>query len=83
VKSVVTVRYVSGREEKFEVDLWGGASAQTRLKEFAESPSLILQTATELVIIPVYAIECISIALPKEEKNKLVLGDVRTAKRLT
>jgi hypothetical protein len=82
MKNAVTIRYVSGREEKFEIEFWGGAGAETRLKEFVKSPTVVLQTGTELLVIPATAIECISISLPKDGKEKLDVGGVRAAKRL-
>jgi hypothetical protein len=82
MKTPVTIRYVSGREEKFEIELWGGSGAAGRLAAFVKEPNLILRTATELVIIPGSAIECISIALPKTGDMSLKLDDFRPARRL-
>jgi hypothetical protein len=39
MKAPVTVRFVSGREEKFEVDLWGGEGGE-RLRAFANAEDL-------------------------------------------
>src|SRR5205085_1901638 len=80
LKSTITVRFVSGREEKFEVDFWGGTGTQARFKEFLDKPTIVLQLATELLVIPASAIECVSISLPKE--GKLDIGTLRTAKRV-
>ena len=82
MNAALTVRYLSGRQEQFEVEFWGGASAEGRLQEFLKSPNVVLRTATELVIIPASAIECMVIALPKDEKDKLKLESIRTAKRV-
>jgi len=82
MKAAVTVRYVSGREEQFEVELWGGSGAQARLDEFLKAPNLVLQTANEVIIIPGSAVECVSIALPKGDPGRLELQGVRKAKRL-
>src|SRR3954466_2494903 len=82
MKVSLTVRYISGREEKFETDLFGGAGAEARFKEFLKCPNLALQTATELILIPASAIESLSVVLPKDEKDKLNLEAVRSAKRL-
>jgi small nuclear ribonucleoprotein (snRNP)-like protein len=82
MKASVTVRYVSGREEQFEVELWGGSSAQARLDEFLKAPNLVLKTANELIIIPGSAVECLSIALPKGDPGRPQLQGVRPAKRL-
>jgi hypothetical protein len=82
MKNVVTIRYISGREEKFEAEFWGGAGAETRFKEFLKAPTVALQTASELLVIPSTAIECISIALPKDAKERIDVGSVRQGKRL-
>lgn len=84
MKTLVTIRYVSGREEKFEMELWTGGGAQARLKEFAEKPNLLLQTNDEVIIIPAPAIECISIKLPPKENNPppLNLPELRHATRI-
>jgi hypothetical protein len=81
VKAPVTIRFVSGREEKFEIELWGGTGTQARLQEFVDNPRLVLQTADELLIIPGAAIECISIKLPKGD-SRLNLRDIRPATRV-
>ena len=81
MKASVTVRFVSGREEKFEMELWGGTGAQARLQAFVEKPNLLLQTADELLIIPGSAIECISIKVPKGT-NRFNLADIRPATRI-
>jgi hypothetical protein len=83
MKSALTVRYLSGRQEQFEVELWGGAFADDRLEEFRKSPNVVLQTDTEVVIIPASAIESLSIALPKNQKDKPAIDGVRVARRLT
>ena len=51
MKTKLIVRYVSGRVEEFEVELFGGPSAEARLKEFAKDPTIVLQTEKEVVII--------------------------------
>jgi hypothetical protein len=38
MKTRVTVRYVSGREEQLEVELFGGQSAEARLRKFIKNP---------------------------------------------
>src|SRR5262245_36913648 len=68
MKASVTVRFVSGREEKFEMQAWGGAGAKSRVQAIVEKP-LLIQTSNELVVIPVSAIECISIKFPKGESH--------------
>jgi hypothetical protein len=84
MKAALTVRYKSGRQEQFEVELWGGAGAEGRLDEFLTAPNVALQTATELVIIPASAIESLSIALPKNQQGKpAALQGIRAARRLT
>jgi hypothetical protein len=82
MKASLTVRYISGREERFEVDFWGGTFAAARLKEFLKSPNIALQTSTELVLIPASAVESLSIALPEDEKTRRALEGIRVAKRL-
>ncbi len=81
MKAAVTVRFVSGREEKFEMELWGGTGTEARLQAFAEHPTMILQTSDEVIIIPNSAIECVSIKVPKGD-SRFNLGDVRPATRI-
>jgi hypothetical protein len=81
MKAVVTVRFVSGREEKFEMELWGGTGTEPRLQAFAEDPTMILQTSDEVIIIPSSAIECVSIKVPKGD-SRFNLSDVRPATRI-
>jgi hypothetical protein len=82
MKSTVTIRFTSGRHEKYEVELWGGNSSAVRLKTLIESPALTLQVGSELVIFPMSAIEAISVTIAKDDVEKVNLGDVRVAKRL-
>jgi hypothetical protein len=83
MKAVLTVRYLSGREEQFEVEFWGGANAEGRLQEFIKSPTVVLQTPDGLLIIPASAIESLLIALPEdEEEARPTLKTIRQAKRL-
>jgi hypothetical protein len=81
MKNSVTVRFTSGREEKFEMQFWGGAGAQARLQAFVENPTLVLKTGDEVVIIPGSAIECISIKTQKGD-DWSSLGGIRSAKRI-
>jgi len=64
------------------VDLFGGASSELRLKEFVKDPTLVLQTADELIIIPATSIESISLSLPALGQERLGLKNVRKAKRV-
>ena len=82
MKSKLTIRYISGREEQFEVEVFGGASAEDRLKELANSPALLLQTEKEVVIIPATAIESATLQLPEPAGRPIALPSVRQAKRL-
>jgi hypothetical protein len=82
MKTKVTVRFVSGREEQFEMDIWGGTSAENRLMEFSKDPTLVLQTDREIVIIPAASIETITFPLPDAAREGLALPNVRKAKRL-
>ena len=82
MKAEMTVRYLSGRQEQFEVEFWNAASAERGLQEFLKSPHVVLQTATELVIIPATAIESLSISLPKNQKGKPIFENIRLARRL-
>jgi len=77
MKTKVKIRYISGREEEFELELIGGTSAEDRLKKFAKDPTIVLQTEGEVVIIPSTAIERITLPLPEE----ISLSNVRKAKR--
>jgi len=81
MKTAVTVRYISGREEKFEMEFWDGPGAEARLQAFVEKPNLVLQTNDEVIIIPGSAIEYISIKVPKADK-RFKVGDIRPATRM-
>jgi hypothetical protein len=82
MKTKLIVRFVSGREEQFEVELFGGPSAEARLKEFAKDPTIVLQTEKEVVIIPATAIESITLSLPEPSGKTIALPDVLKGKRL-
>jgi hypothetical protein len=82
MKTPVTIRYISGREERFEIELWAGSGTESRLVAFVKEPNLILHTDKELILIPGTAIECISIALPRPGDPTLKLESVRPARRL-
>ncbi len=81
MKTSVTVRFTSGREERFEIDFWGGTGAEARLQAFVEQPTLLLQTSDELLIIPASAIECISVKIKKED-SWFNVSNLRPAKRI-
>jgi hypothetical protein len=81
MKNAVSVRYTSGREEKFEVDFWGGAGAPARVQAFVENPTLILKTSDEVIIIPGTAVECIAIKTQKGDVWSN-LTNIRDAKRI-
>jgi len=81
MKTEVTVRFTSGREERFETELWEGTGAQARLQAFVEKPNLLLQTDDEVLIIPGSAIECISIKVQKGD-SRFKLSDIRPATRI-
>jgi hypothetical protein len=78
----MTVRYASGREDRFQVEIFGGGAAEFRLKEFAKNCTLVLKTEAELIIIPAHAIESVSFALPESGWEKRALKDLRKATRL-
>lgn len=80
-RTVVTVRYVSGREERFEMEFWVGEGTQERLLDFAEKPNLLLRTGEELIIIPASAIECITIKKPKGDA-RFEFSEARPARRI-
>ena len=82
VKTKVSIRYVSGREEQFELELFGGSSAENRLKEFSKDPTILLRTENEVVIIPATAIERITFPLPDSEETASALSGVRKGKRV-
>src|SRR6267142_2290929 len=66
----MTVRCTSGREECFEIELYGsGKSAGFRLKDFVNDPTVLLQTADELILIPAAAIECITFSCRPTPSN--------------
>jgi len=83
MNTTVTIRFLSGREEKFEFDLWGGVGVKARLDAFLKSPNLVMQADEELIIIPVSAIESMSIAVPEEQRGHEELSDIRAVKRLS
>ena len=78
----MTVRYTSGREDHFEVEVFGGGAAEFRLKEFVKDPTLVLKTEDELIVIPPHAIESISLALPESGGAQSSLKNLRKARRL-
>jgi hypothetical protein len=82
MKTKLTVRYVSGREEQFEMELYGGGSAEARLEEFVKNPTIVLQTEKEVVIIPATAIESITLPIPESAGKAIALPNVRKARRL-
>ena len=86
MQAKLTVRFVSGREEHFEIDFAGGKGGEYRLQEFVKDPTLVLQTGAELIVIPPHAIECLTLALPKSGQEQALaqqaLQNVRMAKRL-
>jgi hypothetical protein len=82
MKTKITIRYVSGREEQFEVELYGGGSAESRLEEFSKNPTVVLQTGKDIIIIPATAIECITLPLPEPAGATVPLRNVRKGKRL-
>jgi hypothetical protein len=82
MNATMTVRYVSGRSEKFEIELWVGARSKARIDAFLKTPNLVIQTDTELIFIPGSAVECVCITLPEGGDSRLDLGEIRAAKRL-
>jgi hypothetical protein len=82
MNAIINVRYVSGRTEKFEMELWGGAADKARLEALLKTPNFVLQTGTELIIIVGSAVECISITLPESGDGRFDLDWIRPAKRL-
>jgi hypothetical protein len=82
MKTKMTVRYVSGREEQFEVDIYGGKGGEFRLKEFVKDPTLVLQAENELILVPASAIECITLSLVSTGRDQIPLEGIRKAKRL-
>jgi hypothetical protein len=81
MNATLTVRYISGREERFEVEAWGGTGGKDRLETFVATPNLILQTSNELIVIPGSAVECYSFALPPD-LSPTTLEGIRHAKRI-
>jgi hypothetical protein len=78
----MTVRCTSGREEHFNVELHDtGKGALFRFKEFVKDPTVLLRTASELILIPAAAIECITISLPQGEEEQLPVESIRRAER--
>jgi hypothetical protein len=56
MKIAVTIRFTSGREERFEMELWGGSGAQARPRAFVAKPTLLLRSVDEVLVIPGSAI---------------------------
>jgi hypothetical protein len=83
MKTKVNVRYISGRQEQFEIELYGGASAGTRLKDFVSNPTLVIQTEKELIIIPSTAIECITLPAPDSAEGTISSSTIHKGKRVT
>jgi hypothetical protein len=83
MQTKVTIRFVSGREEQFEVDFYGGTGTEARLKEFVKNPTVVLQTEKELVIIPATAIECIIMPIPESASKSIALPSVRKGRRVS
>ena len=81
MKNSVTVRFTSGREEKFEMEFFGGAGASARLKAFVENPALVLKAADEVLILPGSAIESISIKTQRGD-DWSNLTNLRPARRI-
>jgi hypothetical protein len=83
MKATLNVRYVSGREEQYEIDLWGGgAGGRARLEEFIDTPNLALNLGNELVVIPGTAVERYSMTMAKTDGGGLDLSTIRTARRI-
>ena len=84
MKVALTIRYLSGREERFEVEEWGGSGVEGRLQEFVKSPTVVLQTPDGVIIIPASAMECLSITWPEGmvEEDLPTFKTIRHARRL-
>jgi hypothetical protein len=82
MKSKAKIRYISGREEFFEIELQGPSGTAFRLNEFVKDPNIILRDGKELIVIPGSAIECITLTLPDSNELRVELRDVQQAKRL-
>jgi hypothetical protein len=78
----IIIRYVSGREEQFEVEVFGGTTAEARLREFIKNPTLVFRTEKEVVIIPATAVESITVPLTESADKGRALPEVRKARRL-
>ena len=78
----VIVRYISGREEQFEVEMYGATGAELRLKEFVQESNMVLQTDKEVIVIPSTAVECVTLLFPEGVGKELALPNVRKGKRL-
>ena len=78
----MTVRYISGREEAFDVDFLLGPGTESRLHEFCKAPTLVLQTKEELIVLPSSAIEAIRIARPPALAAHVKLESVLSATRV-
>ncbi|MCI0682733.1 MAG: hypothetical protein L0Y71_11590 [Gemmataceae bacterium] len=82
MKTKMTVRCTSGREEHFEIDVYGsGKSAEFRFQEFVKDPTVLLRTASEVILIPAAAVECITLSLPEADSEQLSFQHIRMAER--
>jgi hypothetical protein len=83
MKTKLVVRYVSGREEQVEMELFGGGvSGENRLNEFVKDPTIVLHAEKEVIIIPATAIECITVSLPDPPNQAFTFPNVRKGRRL-
>jgi hypothetical protein len=84
MKSTVTIRFNSGREERYEVESLPHAEKEpeARLRMLTQSDVVTLQTDDELILIPRSAIEKISVAMPRDTLPNRELAGVRQARRL-
>ena len=78
----VTIRFISGREELFDVDFPLGPGAETRLHEFCKSPTVVLQTKEELIVLPSSAIEAIRFTRPPANAAQLKMESILSATRV-
>lgn len=86
MKSMVTIRFASGREEQFEMTALPGAenNPEMRIRQFLESSSFSLQTDKEVLIIPKDQIEMITVGMDRSTiLDGGALKGVRQARRIS
>jgi hypothetical protein len=81
MKTAVTIRFTSGREERFEMELWGGSGPRHACRHLWRNRLCCFEAWTKVLVIPGSAIECISLKIPKGD-SRFNLSEIRPATRI-